>query len=996
MIDKSSEAINAFYSYLRTVLDNPDVINREKLESEATNYLIRNPHVKDSIDFHSLVGGITERLTVVETINFGITQMLDDKTIDHEEWYDHYLSKNFNNRPYWQRFYNYSLSTGLSSVVLKGIDSSTDKILSKIENPNRPGIWSNKGLVVGVVQGGKTTNMIGLCNKAIDAGYRLIIVIPGLLEDLRLQTHERFDAGLIGIDTRSRLDHEARSFSHGVSKYNRKINVHNFTTANKRGDSINDLKNLVIKDNEHNEPSIVIVKKNTNVLQNLFSKISSLENVFKDYPVLVIDDESDLASINTNNIQDIEKVTRDEITKTPLWIRAILSLFNKSAYIGYTATPYANIFQHYREKAEKESTLIHKFKDRNATTKTKEKKLNLGEGLFPKNFICSLPVYSNYIGFEKMFGDNFYEDGHYLGNKAIKTVRDYVDNYSYERLSEYYNNLHLPRRENPKPEREEINGWMSPMHESNWEPENIYDLPDSLKNAICFFVISNIIKKIRKIKPIHNSMLINVSRFVQTNSSIRNQVQSYLNDIKSEYSLGDNKSQIQNYFKTIWSEEFENQINQDYIYPPREIKWEEIESLIPEELHKIQTLLITGDNDYLEYSRNKSVSIIAIGGTKLSRGITLEGLSVSYFLRKTVTSSSDSVTQMGRWFGYRPRYDDICKLYLTEFLLDDFREYYEAEEDLRDQLFNMNRQGLTPNEFGLRIKNLDRPVARNRMRFTERHRFDRNFSGKIKQLIFINIKSNEENIKNTKKLFESLKLINSPKVSDDSSIYFEDIDAIKVIDFLDSYKSPSAYSRFTEDSYINYIETCNGLGDELKKWNVALVSNVNGKEVNDQLIGYPFKPKTREYDVIDSHFKRKIKDWNGNPETLKEFSGENSDVYRIGVLTERSHLYLDMGISRTEADRIIKTEKEKPENLGKDFKEAVYWRKKRLKPILIIYPFKSTKDEENEFIYISYAIIFPFSKIVENFPQAFSAQWETLNPVLVDQLNKYRKIESNN
>ena len=382
MIDKSSEAINSFYSYLRAVLDNPDVIETKTLEAEASNYLNRNPHVKDNIDFHSLVGGIKERIDVVETIDFGITQMLDDKTVDHQDWYEDYLDKESNNRPYWQRYYNYFLSTGLSSVVLKGVDTSTDQILSKCEDPNRPGKWSNKGLVVGVVQGGKTTNMIGLCNKAIDAGYRLIIVIPGLLEDLRLQTHERFDAGLIGLDTQSNLDQEIRTFSHGVSNYNRKINVHTFTTANKKGDSLNDLKKLVIKDNK--EPSIVIIKKNTNVLHNLIETIDRKEQAFKNVPVLIIDDESDLASINTKTIQNIEKVTRDEITKTPLYIRALLSLFDKSVYIGYTATPYANIFQHYREKAEKESTLLLKRKDRYQNVKEVKKTFNLVRDYFLK------------------------------------------------------------------------------------------------------------------------------------------------------------------------------------------------------------------------------------------------------------------------------------------------------------------------------------------------------------------------------------------------------------------------------------------------------------------------------------------------------------------------------------------------------------------------------------------------------------------------------------
>ena len=220
---------------------------------------------------------------------------------------------------------------------------------------------------------------------------------------------------------------------------------------------------------------------------------------------------------------------------------------------------------------------------------------------------------------------------------------------------------------------------MSPLHESDWL-KNFFDIPESLKEAICFFIISNIVKKLRKINPIHNSMLINVSRFKDTNESVSTQVQDYLNDITTEFALGDNDSKIKDKLRSIWKNDFEGKINDKYMYPPRKIIWDEIENLIPNELRKIQTLLITGDNDYLNYSKYKSVSVIAVGGTKLSRGITLEGLSVSYFLRKSVTSSADSVTQMGRWFGYRPRYEDVCRLYLTEFLLDDFREYYEAKK----------------------------------------------------------------------------------------------------------------------------------------------------------------------------------------------------------------------------------------------------------------------------------------------------------------------------
>ena len=992
MIDKALEAINAFHSYLRAVLNNPDTIDPQTLNKEATNYLNRNPHVKDNIDLFSLVGAITERIDVKETINFGIT--IDDKGIDHKEWYEKYLNENLNERPFWKRFYNYCLSTGLSSVVMKGIDTTTDQILSKCENPNRPGTWSNKGLVVGVVQGGKTTNMIGLCNKAIDAGYKLIIIIPGLLEDLRLQTHERFDAGLIGTDTQTNVDQIIKTFSHGVSNYDKKINVYNFTTANNKGDNANNLNALRIS--KDGSPSIVIVKKNTRVLNNLLGSIYLKENAFKEKPVLIIDDESDLASINTKRIKKITNVLSSEITKTPNLIRALLSFFDKSAYIGYTATPYANIFQHYREEAEKESTVVLDIKDRNQIKKQIEKKVNLGEGLFPKNFICSLPVYSNYIGFEKMFGDNFFdEDGQYLGNRAIKTVNDYVDQESYRRLKIYYDNIELPKRKNPVPDKSEVNGWMSPLHSSDWSPHQHHGIPESLKEAICFFIIGNIVKKIRKIKPIHNSMLINVSTYKDTNESVSLQVQEYLNNISSEYGLGDNDSKIRKKFQTLWNDEFKNVINEKYIYPSRKIIWDEIANLIPSELRKIQTLLITGDNDYLKYTKYKSVSVIAVGAIKLSRGITLEGLSVSYFLKKSVTSSADTVTQMGRWFGYRPRYDDICRLYLSEFLLDDFREYYEAEEDLRSQLLQMDRKGLTPTEFGLKIR-MKKPTAPNKMIQTKRDRIIRNFSGKLKQLIFINIKRNSENVVATKSMFEKLKLIEkNPKTSDDNSKYWENIESDIVVDFLSSYKSPLSYSRFTEDSYIEYINTCNELGSELSHWNIALVSNKSGHKKDNKLIGLEFIPKNREYEAKVNKNARALRDtWNGDPNLLCNYSGEDEETYRIRALTERSHLYLDMGLNKNDADKIIKKEKLKFDK-DKDFQEATYWKRRRKKPILIIYPFKTRGDKENKFIYISYAIIFPYSSnTVQSNYHRFSPVWETYNPVLIDQQESYRKFEA--
>lgn len=983
MIDKSAEAINSFYSYLRTVLDNPDSITREKLELEATNYLNRNPHIKESIDFHSLVGVIKERIEVVETLNFGITQLIPEKSLDHIEWYQDYLKNNFNNRPYWQRFYNYALSTGLSSQVLRSIDNTTDKILEKCEDPNRQGEWSNKGLVVGVVQGGKTTHMIALCNKAIDAGYKLIVVMPGMLEDLRQQTHERFDAGLIGKDTQSNINTNITNFTYGVSKYNRKCKVYNFTTANKRGDSLNEINRLEVE--RDSPPAILIIKKNPTIIKHLIGRIYRNNNAFKTIPLLVIDDESDLASINTKDIPNITKVSKEDFTSTSLYIRALLSMFDKNVYIGYTATPYANIFQDYREQAEKESKLVIPLKDKQLGKKKEIVTFKLGEGLFPKNFICSLPVFSNYIGFEKLFGDDYFEGTDYIGHDSIRVIDDYVNSSSFKLLERYYDNLKRGikgKRLNPKPD-SDVEGWLPPFADKNWEPGKHYDLPNSLKNAINFFIIGNIIKKIRKIKPIHNSMLVSVNKHTITNESIRDQIQEYILSIRSSYGVGDNNSDIKKVFQKLWKSDFEDNLNEDHIYPPRKILWEEVEKHIPDEISKIEPLLITGNGDYLDYIPNKSRSIIAVGGQLLSRGITLEGLSVSYFLRKSDNPSADAVTQMGRWFGYRQRYDDICKIYLNKFLLEDFREYYEAEESLRNQFRQMERKEMLPTDFGLKVP-MKNPTQPNKARSTRLEGFTRNFSGKRKQLIFVNIDKNSENTKVIKNLFNDLP--KNPESSNSTKIW-RNIDHNHILDFLSSYKSPTDVSKFTEDRYVEYIKSCNRFGDELKKWNIAFVQNNSGKIVSDSLIGFEFIPKNREYFAKNkSENRNKIKKWNGSPKDLKRFEGEDHDVYRIGVLTEPEHYYVDMNLSKEEAKELLTRE-------GGNDEPALFWKKKREVPLLTIYPIKSPGDDNNDYIYFSYSLIFPFSKIVKDHPEEFNKEWERINRVLIDQLERFEKLK---
>ena len=338
---------------------------------------------------------------------------------------------------------------------------------------------------------------------------------------------------------------------------------------------------------------------------------------------------------------------------------------------------------------------------------------------------------------------------------------------------------------------------------------------------------------------------------------------------------------------------------------------------------------------------------------------------------------------MGRWFGYRQRYEDICKIYLNEFLLEDFREYYEAEESLRNQFRQMERKEILPTDFGLKVP-MKNPTSPNKARSTRLEGFVRNFSGKRKQLIFMNIDEKKHNTKVVKNLFNDL-----PKnyKNSYSSKIWKNIDYKHVINFLNSYKSPTDVSKFTEDRYVEYINSCNRYGSELEKWNVAFVQNDTGKVVSDNLIGFEFAPKSRGY-LAKNKYKNKteIKEWTGDPEDLKKYKGEDHDVYRIGTLTEPDHYYVDMDLSKEEVENILRNEE-------MDGGEALFWKKRRENPLLTIYPIKSPGDLNNNFIYFSYSLIFPYSKIVKENPQEFNKEWERINRVLIDQIERFEKLK---
>lgn len=558
---------------------------------------------------------------------------------------------------FWNRYTTYLQNTkNFAPKVIDEIDRLTDDILDKLYDPtihNVKGI-DKKGLVVGQVQSGKTANYTGLICKAADAGFNLIIVLAGLHNNLRSQTQHRLDEDFLGFDTKhDRAWRQDGSNRIGVGVLDRNNTAISITTID------SDFKKTLTESAggisfDVSNPILLVVKKNSTVLKRLNTWLLSQaetingENRITHKSLLIIDDEADIASINT-------KKSDENPTAINGWIRKITSHFYRFGYVGYTATPFANIF-------------IPLDKD----------------DLFPRDFIINLPAPNNYIGAEKIFGTSLEADD--TNDDLLQIVRK-IDDYA-----EYFPDKH--KREDRIPN----------------------SLPESLQTAIKCFIVTCAIRIARGQEKKHNSMLIHISRYLIWQNSLKevveNQFLFYRRGIEQE------DSEIMEEFRCIFEEDTVNYISycttthnilnssfKDIDSKMKVHTWEEIKPYLYTAVQKIKIMAINGKStDALEYYENErtGISVIAIGGDKLSRGLTLEGLSVSYFLR--ASKMYDTLMQMGRWFGYRPGYVDLCRLFTSSELNEWFRHITMASEDLREEFDAMWSAKATPEKYALKVR----------------------------------------------------------------------------------------------------------------------------------------------------------------------------------------------------------------------------------------------------------------------------------------------------
>lgn len=663
---------------------------------------------------------------IESTMNIGLDNkaiILGNSKNNVKRWFDG--SKTEFDWTYWQAYERLLHESGRSLEVLNENEKIIDSILDLSGDPRIREPWKRAGLVMGNVQSGKTQNYLGLINKAMDCGYKIIILLGGHQNELRKQTQLRVDEGVIGAES----SHLVQGYQHipiGVGEW-RPERVSTMTTTDSDFNRTT-ANNLRINLHDLNVPIVFTIKKLTPIMKNLYEWIEEFHGLDPkngkklDLPMLLIDDEADYASINT-------KAHRDEITATNKYIRMLRGLFNRSTYVAYTATPFANIF------IDPESS---------------DEMIN-DENLFPKDFMIKMPVPENYLG------QNFYFENNDEGGvrDPIVLIND--------------NEEMLPLKHNTK-------NTLGPMSES-------------LKDAIRAFIVSSAIRNIRGDEYKHKTMIINITHLNVHHKELTFMIENYLRELTNAISSN-----------TAFS--IEKALNNSVIRQIKdtfEMRFNVLEAFedIYKELHaasaKVKVFGINNDSaQVLDYSQyDLGLSAIVIGGHKLSRGLTLEGLNISYFARNS--KAYDTLMQMCRWFGYRPNYGDLCKVYLPVESNEWYSFISEAINDLYKQLESMSLQGKTPSDFGLKVR--AHPGA---LQVTANHKKETAEAAVLKidlwgqrqrRFRFFNDdRINTENFLTAENFINEIKKLNPNNVSKDDrspSIVIDDVSHQSVVNFLE-------------------------------------------------------------------------------------------------------------------------------------------------------------------------------------------------------------------
>ena len=875
------------------------------------------------------------------------------------EWLQASQSKNNEDR--FKKYQAALRKKGMESVVSQ-LDYDLTQILDKCHSPLVQGLWDRRGLVYGHVQSGKTANYVGLINRAFDHGYKIIIVLTGMTEDLRVQTQKRIDTDVDFVSPDKISSGTDMGGGEGMA-----------------GDLGRRTFQSLTNNISHKEKSIWVIKKNKVVLELLimwfYEKVREQTGkkdwkgeALKNCPVLIIDDEADNASVQSLSKKEIDaweigmrvqakneddrSKEEEELYKNAQEgvikainrnIRTLLSIIEQKTFVGYTATPYNIVVQELEDIKDRPNKIKHP-----VSKQMIEFKITAGD-IFPEHFIYPLKPGKTYLGIERLFNKD--------DDKNIPAVINLDDKYN-----EDYGALYPTNR----------------GHKYDFE-----EIPESLSDYLYRYIVAIIIKNHRGILE-HNTMLVHTSHLTEDVDYMADSIADFhgrlidfansapadfkktedeLNDILEEFKENSTNPLYCDYFDFPQSphgkEVFPNSITQKDFR--KIVVGDEQSELKVISYHSSRATTLRHKFHDLDYGIKKGESgeekytnYIVVGGNKLSRGLTLEGLVVSYFIRSS--TRQDSLYQMGRWFGYRSGYEDLVRICMPNDHIVWYNSVFDLEMMLREDLESNNDSDYPVLPRNMLIKlankiNIDSLISDKFPSICDpaKLRKTREATATHEGLTIYNIvlsdkKTAEENLDSVYGLFDNLYKDQKDKLFDYGSldkkwednafgdasrvrkenISFTDIPSDYVKTFFDNYE----FHGLNQDNVNSFLKFIDETSDLVEGWSISLVNKKGGAK--------------NMYE----------------PYSLKKF---NSKFDNLGFVTRNTYTDVDKGykIGSTDEGRGINNifdilDKNNVADF-KVYKNDVFarFRNESKRPLMVIYP-AQTKNIQHPLVYIHY------------------------------------------
>ena len=719
------------------------------------------------------------------SVYVGPAAMLEDHDANHLPWLNARRAEI--DWKFWPAYRDWQ-ARKLPPEVVRSLDRLTDEVLDSLEDPRRLGPWDRRGMLVGQVQSGKTSNYTGLISKAADAGYNFIVVLAGLHNSLRSQTQRRLDEGFLGLDSRLSLTgNTVRTI--GVASGRKHPAVQTLTSSDETGDFAKSVASRVApRLDADSAPTLLVVKKHKSILNNLYEWITSTNGerdpatgrvTVTKFPLLLIDDEADNASVNTKKIEqelgeDGELLSETAPSAINREIRRLLHAFDRSALVSYTATPFANIFIDESEPDQE-----------------------YGEDLFPRSFILRMSPPTNYVGPSAVFGIPGAEAPEGVERPGLPVIRTVTDD----------------------------DGWLPPSKDSDGP---VGPLPGSLKRAIRSFLLVCAARAARGQTDVHNSMLVHVTRYVAVQATVKDKIQAEVDSLKERVLFGEKAGDpLRAELRQLWEEDFAETTAR---FPPEirgtQVGWDDVAENLARAVGAVTVLEVNGSaRDALEYTDHPDgLSVIAVGGDKLSRGLTLEGLTVSYYLR--ASKMYDTLMQMGRWFGYRDDYNDLIRLYTTTELRDAYRDITVANEELGAKFDEMARIGSNPRQFSLYVRKSPAGLlvtAHSKMRSGKT--MDLTYSGEVSETIAFSrdIETQRANLRTVDQFLQG-QIAAGREPTEKRHLFWSEVPGIDVEALMDEFRTVDAAKKARGRLLAEYIRS-RLRESELERWTVVLINN---------------------------------------------------------------------------------------------------------------------------------------------------------------------------